>query len=817
MNARALLVATTYLLLCSQAWGEDAAVPIAQPSPSQASPPQPVPTQIPTQNAGEPQTPQTQPTATPVPPAAASGTELPPAPTTTPVPAAAESATQLPEIVIIQPKASASTEPPVDKRKVKPASDVTAKSSPPAKTQTVPKSVPKAQSAPAQVVAQSPPPETLVPPAGTSVVIGQDFAPVTTATSAEINASPGATVTDTLQKQPGVAGSTFAPGANRPILRGLDDNRVRVQENGIGTGDVSDLSEDHAIPIDPCSADKVEVVHGPAVLRYTNKAVGGVVAAENERVPTFMPANGASGEVRGGASSADKGRDGCFKATAGAQGFVIHADGFARHSDDYDTPHGRQANSAVDSNGYSIGGSYVWDDGFAGMAYTRFDSLYGIPGIESAAALGRIDMGQDKLTGKAEWRIRDFGIEAIRTWFGYSDYAHNELDFDAAVGADVIGSRFTNKEFEARGEIELARIATAAGALNGTAGIQASSRDLEGLSFGGDNLLEPNRTQKVAGFLFEQLQVAKPLRLLGSVRIERDEITGSTFADVTSPALPLFARDKTFDPISGGLGLLYDLPLGVVARASALYVERAPEAQELFSKGAHDATGTFEIGNPEIKEEKARTIELGLKRAVGGIRFDTTAYYTQFDGFIFRQVTGETCDVTIASCSPSGPGGGLKQIIFGQRDATFYGAELAGEYDVTPIWNGVWGLSSQYDFVHAQFSNGEFVPRIPPHRLGGGLYYRDRNWRASVGVLHAFAQNEISLEATRTDGYSLVNLEVSYTQKLTTANAWGPEFTIGMRGDNLLNDDVRNSASFKKDEVLAPGASVRVFGSIKLN
>ena len=119
------------------------------------------------------------------------------------------------------------------------------------------------------------------------------------------------------------------------------------------------------------------------------------------------------------------------------------------------------------------------------MCSSDLDSLYGIPGIESAAALGRIDMGQDKLTGKAEWRIRDFGIEAIRTWFGYSDYAHNELDFDAAVGADVIGSRFTNKEFEARGEIELARIATAAGALNGTAGIQASSRDLEGLSFRG--------------------------------------------------------------------------------------------------------------------------------------------------------------------------------------------------------------------------------------------------------------------------------------------------------------------------------------------
>lgn len=767
------------------AGGTATGVPPAQAPATAQSPP------------AEPQPPNSQNAVSPPPSGAAPAATVPPP---------GSPVIELPPVVIEQLKPFASQPAQkVKKAGVKPAPDLATEPSLPVKAKNAPTPAPEQQPQPQPVQSVA-----LAPPAGTIVVApGQDFGPITTATNSEIVATRGATLTDTLQNSPGVGGSTFAPGANRPILRGLDDNRVRVQENGIGTGDVSDLSEDHAIPVDPCSADKVEVVHGPATLRYTSKAIGGVVNAENERVPTFVPANGVSGEVRGGVSSGDSGRDGCFKASSGARGFVVHADGFARHSDDYDTPQGRQLNSFVNSDGYSIGGSYVWTDGFAGVAYTRFNSLYAIPGIESAAAKGRIDMIQDKVTAKTEWRVRDFGIEAIRTWFGYSNYAHNELDFDAVAGMDAVGSRFTNKEFEARTEFEHARVLTPAGAVSGTAGIQISNRDLVGLSFGDDNLLEPNRTQKVAGFLFEELQITQPLRLLASVRIERDEIDGSTFADVTSPALPVVARDKTFDSISGGLGLLYDLPLGIVARLSGLYAERAPEAQELFSKGAHDATGTFEIGNPGIDKEKARTVELGFKRALGGVRFDTTGYYTQYEGFIFRRLTGETCDVTIDSCSPSGAGGDLKQVIFGQRDATFYGVELNGEVDVAPVWRGIWGISGQYDFVRAKFDGNENVPRIPPHRLGGGLYYRDSAWMARLYALHAFRQDEISFNETPTNGYTLLNAELSYTVKLDASGAIIPQLTIGLKGENLLDDDVRNSASFKKDEVLQPGRNVR--------
>ena len=654
----------------------------------------------------------------------------------------------------------------------------------------------------------------LLPPPGTLINPQTTFLPTTVTKAREFEATHGDTLTDTLQNKPGISGSTFAPGANRPIIRGLDNNRVRIQENGITTGDVSDISEDHAVPIDPNSVDQVEVIRGPATLRYGSQAIGGVVSAENQRIPTFMPEHGATGKVNGGLSSVDDDRDGAFNVTAGAGGFVAHADAFGRQADDYDTPLGIQENSSVDSHGASGGGSYVWSNGFAGVAYIRFDSLYAIPGIESAEVKSRIDMVQDKIAARSEWRASDLGLAGLRTWFGYSDYAHNELDFDAAEGHDTIGSRFTNKQFEGRIEAESVPLATAFGPLRSTAGIQIGNRKLNGLSFEGDNLLEPNTTDTVGGYLFEELQLSRDLRVQAAGRIEHAEVDGATFDNFTAPT-GLVARDLSFDPASASLGLLYDLPAGIVVSLTGQAVQRAPVAQELFSKGAHDATGTFEIGNPDIGIETADTIELGFKRASSAFRFDTAAYYTKFNGFIFRELTGETCDATLASCSPGGPGGDLKQVVFGQLDATFFGVELASEYDVAPIWNGLWGVSGQYDFVRAQFDNGENVPRMPPHRLGGGLYYRDRAWQARFGALYAFEQDEIAENETPTPGYTLLTAEASYTFGLAPVGGFAPTLVIGLKGQNLLDDEVRNSASFKKDEVLLPGADVRLFGNVQ--
>jgi iron complex outermembrane receptor protein len=654
---------------------------------------------------------------------------------------------------------------------------------------------------------------------GTPLLISPDqtFAPLTLATPGQLLSQPSATLGDALATRPGIAATTFAPGASRPVIRGLSGFRVSIQENGLSTGGVSALSDDHAVPIDPLVAGHVEVVRGPATLRYGSQAIGGVVNAVNTRIPTAIPVNGILVETRGGFSSVDEGRNGAAIVEAGSGNFVIHADTFARSANDYRIPSspGRQANTSLEREGYALGGSYVFKDGFVGLAYSSFASTYFIPGIEAAEHKNHIVLNQSKWASRGEWRVNDFGVEAIRFWLGATDYKHDEID---SLPVFSIGSTFLQTQYETRLEVQHQPVKTALGVLRGASGIQWSKRDLEAAGADGI-LLNPTNTNSLAGFVFEELQLTKNLRFQAAGRIESDDVKGT--ASIFAPSfLPppddpdQVGAKRTFVPKSASAGFLYDLPHNVVMRVTGQHVERAPDATELFYKGPHDSTATFEIGTPGLTIEAANTFEVGFKRAKGDFRFDVSAYRTEFKNFIFKRFTGAKCDDDFASC---GTGTKLDQIVYAQQDATFIGAELLSEYDVARIWRGVWGIDGQYDFVHATFKDGTFVPKMPPHRLGGGIYYRDLNWLARLNLLHAFRQDEFATFDTPTPGYNLLNAELSYTTKLERRGNLVPEVTVGLRGENLLNDDTRNSVSYKKDEVLQPGTNLRLFGSVKLN
>lgn len=678
-------------------------------------------------------------------------------------------------------------------------------------------------------IVRTPPPRAAAPQPGTSQAAGsptpfvpppglveQVFVPLTLVPSQEVLATGGANLADSLQYKPGIAASTFAAGASRPIIRGMDNTRVSVRENGIGSHDASSVSEDHAVPIDPFAADQIEVVRGPATLRYGSGAIGGVVNASNQRIPEYVPRNGFTAEMRGSLASADRSADGAFKATAGAGNFAVHADSFWRRAGDYAIPGGgRQANTFVDSDGFSTGASVIGLGGYAGVSFTQFNSLYGIPGAEALTSRTRIDMQQEKLQSRGEWRVRDYGVEAIRYWLGSSTYRHNEVGF--ATGTPEIGSRFTNDEIEGRVEVQHLPVATAFGELRGAVGVQLGNRKLTGQSFeGGDSLLDPTRTRTAAAFWFEELQLTRNLRLQAATRIEQTSVTGSGL-DTTDPANPVPMQGRRdYIPFSASFGALYQLPANIVARATGQYAERAPDAAELFSKGPHEATTTFEIGNPNLRKEVATSVEVGLKRSQGAFRFDASAYYTAFDGFIFKQLTGQQCDDTYLSC---GTGSELNQVFFRQRNAAFHGVELSGQQDIGRVRGGVWGVDAQYDFVRARFTDavGGNVPRISPHRAGAGLFYRDQNWFARTGFLHAFDQRDIGDNETITKGYTLVNADLSYTWKTGMSTAAATQMTIGLRGDNLLDEDVRNHVSFQKNDVLQPGRTVRLYGIMKLN
>ena len=466
----------------------------------------------------------------------------------------------------------------------------------------------------------------------------------------------------------------------------------------------------------------------------------------------------------------------------------------------------------------SRGVSYVFNEGFIGVAITQNDALYHIPGIDGEDHNTRIDAHQTKLTSKAEYRPQASGIDTVRFWFGATDYKHNELGLadDTNPASDGVRQIFTNQEQEARSEVTLLPFDLRFAQLTTAIGVQAGHQRLTAPSPDNFGLWDPNTNTREAAYASNELRFSPTTKAQFAARIEHVDLQGmGRMFDNTVGFLGSTPASPSFTPKSASLGLLQDLPWDLVASVTGQYVERAPKPAELFSGGGHDATATFDKGNPNLNIEAATSVEAGLRGAAGPFRFEATAFYTQFKGFIFRRLTGDTCDGDTGVC---GPGvGDLREAIYSQRDAVFRGAEFQSQLDIAPIWHGWWGIEDQFDVVRATFTDGTNVPRIPPMRVGGGLYYRDNAWLVRVNLLHAFAQNDIAIIGeTPTPGYNDLRASISYR--------WVPamlrpgevkEITVGLAGSNLLNVNMRNSVSYTKDEVLLPGLGVRVFTTVK--
>ena len=665
-------------------------------------------------------------------------------------------------------------------------------------------------------------------PAATSP-FNQPPASLTTITSSQIQASPAQSFGNLFFTLPGATSAGLAPGASRPVLRGLDDFRVRVQENGIGSMDVSDLGQDHGVPIDPLSIQKIEIFRGPEALRYGSQAVGGVVEATNNRIPFAAPVGGWQTQFQGATTTVDRGLEGGALFDAGTRDFAMHADFYGRHASDYFVPsypylfptdpapsfNGKQPNSGLHSEGQAVGGSYLFDGGYVGAAISRFTSLYRIPTLEGAQNNGRIDLQQTKITSKGEFRPQSSAIDVVRFWLGAVEYQHNELGFDEA-GQDGIRATFNNHAQEAKAEIKFMPLVTPLGSLISSIGTQFDHQQIDTAGDAG-SLLGSARTNRGAAYFFNELRLSDTLRTLLAGRIETVRLDG-TAGIFPSTLLPppdnpeLLLQSLGFMPKSISFSVLKDLPSWMVASATVQRIERAPTALELFAHGSHDSPATFEIGNPGLKVETANTAEIGLKRTDGAFRFDAKVYYTKYDNFIFRQATGILCGEDFASC---GTGTEFIQTVYAQRDAIFRGGEMAWQWDLLPVATGIFGVDGQYDFVRATFTDGSNVPRMPPMRVGGGTYWRNDNWFVRMGLLHAFGQSDLGVNDTPTAGYNLLKMEISNKQYWRDSPWGAAEITTGLVGDNLLDVDVRNSVQFHKDEILMPGRSIKFFMNAK--
>ena len=621
-----------------------------------------------------------------------------------------------------------------------------------------------------------------IPVTGNPLGVASDelVVPVSVLNGRELSLRREGTLGETLNGIPGVTATQFGPNASRPIIRGLDAERVRIMQNGIGVLDASSLSFDHAVGIDPLIIEQIDVVRGPAALLYGGSAVGGVVNAIDHRIPKEQ-LNGVTGRAEARFGGPDSTRNAAAVVDAGNGQFAIHADVYNRKTDDLDIPgfavsrrksqadgtprqnRGRLNNSSAEGDGAALGAALTFDNGYIGASISTLNNNYGVVAKEDV----RIDMKSDRIELASEFTELGSLVNRVKFRMAHTDYEHVELE-----GAEI-GTSFKNRGIE--GSIEAGHAPIAG--LNGVLGFQFSNTNFEAL---GEEAFVPGvNTQNKAVYVYEEL----PLGQEGTKhKITFGGRLGHTSVDSKTSANFGLGQNNSFNPNSFALGGLYSINEQWSITSNLSHNERAPSYFELYANGAHVATGQFEVGNPNFNVERSKGIDAQLRWKNGQNSFSVGAYYTRFSNFIGLFNTGNDVEVE--------PGEFLPEAQFRAVPAEFKGVEAEGKFALTDQLN--WLVRG--DYVHAKETRtNEYLPRISPLRLGTGLQYALNGFSARIDVLRAFNQNNTADNELATDGYTNVSAMLAY--KLPTKY----NVELFAKANNLLNDEIREHSSFLKD------------------
>ena len=626
----------------------------------------------------------------------------------------------------------------------------------------------------------------------------------------------GSTLGETLSTLPGVNSSYFGPNASRPVVRGFDGDRVRIMQNGIGTLDVSALSPDHAVSVDPLIADRVEVVRGPAALLYGGNAIGGVVNVIDNRIPQNA-ISGVHGSAEGRLGGAANERGGAAIVEAGNGRLALHADAYGRNTDDLKIPgfarssrlrasgstlglpesgieqNGRLGNTSSHSTGGAFGGSLTADNGsYGGLSVQQFNSNYGSP-LELGS---RIDMKSTRYDFSGELRGLGTAINTVKFKAGDTDYEHTESD------EGVPQTTFKNKGYDARVEAVHGNL----GPLRGAFGVQVTNFDFSAL--GTEAFAPQTTTDSKAAFVYEEWPLGK-LKLSMGGRFERTSVDsqGGGPIDPTTGS-PRFdaAQSRSFSPRSGSVGALYTFSDRWAFGVNTSHSERAPSYSELYANGPHAATGQFEIGSSALPKERSNSVDATLRLKAGPHSASIGVFQTRFTNFISLFGTGnQRCPDGSVPAPDCGGDTALPEFQFRGVPAKFEGYEAQGKLRVMDR-TGTLDLLGQISYVKAyNRDTGQPLPRIPPLKTIVGLDYRLGKFASRVDVLHASAQDRIAANELPTDAYTLVNAVLAYRIP-AQFGAWD----AFLRLNNLLDKEAREHTSPLNDIAPLPGRGVLV-------
>lgn len=592
--------------------------------------------------------------------------------------------------------------------------------------------------------------------------------PFSIITADELNASGASTVGEALRYQPGVSATGFGPNSSRPIVRGQDSDRIKILRNSAATIDVSALSFDHALPVDPFALHQVEILRGPAALAYGGNAVGGVVNLVDQRIAR-KPVQGFQGEMNLlGGGAADQTAGG-FKLDAGlGQGVSIHLDGFKRTTSDLETPTftdpdgvtgNRVQNSSSKSDGAAIGASFQTGNGYIGVSAERYNNEYGVPKSLDV----RIGMESERYALEGEQNFNNAAFKQVKYRLAKTDYQHQEFEDGAPA------TLFVNDGVDGRVEVALQPFSIAGLNINTSTGVQFERTDFSAV---GDEAFVPSTSTDQTG-VFTIFRASRGHENSGVFEfgLRGDQVDVNAASSGLSPRSGPVAGagvtggpaiNRAFSPSSVSFGYTAPIGNGWSLGGSVSRVERAPSSFELYADGVHVATDAYEKGNPNLQEERGRHLELASTWAQGESKFNATAFASRYSNYI--ALIGRT-----GANAQFNDGGELIDVFdFTAVPAEFQGIEL-GYQTAYSMGAGKLQPSIQYDFVRGKRTDGGGnLPRISPQRVVASAAYTQLGWTITPELIWV-SDSKAGTGDVEVEGYELVNLRVgkSFTWRQT--------------------------------------------------
>lgn len=627
----------------------------------------------------------------------------------------------------------------------------------------------------------------------------ESFQPTSVLSNEELQRELQDTIGATLQYQPGVQMRSLGPGPARPVIRGLDGDRVLVLQDGQRLGDLSSQSGDHGVPINPASAQRIEVVRGPATLLYGANAIGGLVNIVTDQIPTEkVTTPTGSFTLNGGNNTNAAGAAGDVHVGNGK--FALHFGGGGQRASSYNTADGEVDNSQMRSGFLNVGGAYTGDRSYAGVSYGYDDTKYGVPVLED----GQISLTPKRhaFSARAGGQGLDGVLSSYRATLGVRRYTHSELE------GDEVGTQFKNNTVE--GELLLSH--KPVGRLAGSIGGWFLNREFA--AEGAEALSPPVDQKTAAAFLYEEVTWPHFSLQFGG-RVDRTSF---------EPQAGLPARD--FTEFSGSVGALIRPRAAndnFVIAASLARAARNPALEELYFFGPHPGNLTFEIGNPDLKSERALGFDVSLRARSSRLRGELTFFRNAISDFIFRspltedefEEREEEFDARFgveheegeAGEEGHGHEGEFPFAEYNGADATLWGVEAHADVTLTERL----GAEFTYDLVRAErTSDGEPLPRIPPQRLMAGLRYTAGGLELGGNATAVARQDRVFGSETETAGYGLLRFYATYSlQSGRTLQ------TFTARLDNATDRLYRNHLNFLKDIVPEMGRQFRLVYSVK--